>query len=120
MNHSEHLNIVFEALVSEHRRAIIYTLSLQPRSISQLADQQKLSLPAIYKHIRVLESAKLIRRKKSGRTNFLALNADTLGVLQRWLMQYHTGWGTRAETLENYVASIERTDLQLTNERTKR
>ena len=48
------LDLLFEALANDHRRGIIYTLGLQPRSISQLADQEKLSLPAIHKHIKVL------------------------------------------------------------------
>ena len=108
MDESEELNARFEAMANEHRRAIIYTLGLQPRSISQLAAQQKLSLPAIHKHIRVLESAGLIQRRKSGRTNFLALDKSALGSLQRWLMQFYSGWGNRVETLENYVAMIEK------------
>ena len=98
----------FEAMANPHRRAIIYTLGLQPRAISQLAEQQKLSLPAIHKHIKVLEAAGLIQRKKSGRTNFLALDKAALGDLQRWLMQFYTGWGNQVESLENYVAQIEK------------
>ena len=49
-------------------------------------------------------------RKKSGRTNFLALNKATLKLLQDWLMQYHAYWGNQEETLENYVAGIERAE----------
>ena len=108
------LDPFFEALASGHRRAIIYSLGLSPASISQLAAQQDLSLPAIHKHIKLLESAKLIQRKKSGRTNFLALNKATLASVQRWLMQYHSYWGNQEETLENYVASIKKTEGQLT------
>ena len=103
---TDELDQIFEALANDHRRSIIYTLGLNPRSISQLAVQEKLSLPAIHKHIRVLESSNLVRRKKSGRTNFLALNKATLKVLQDWLAQYHTHWGNQEETLENYVAGI--------------
>ena len=102
------LNAKFEAMANEHRRAIIYTLGLQPRSISQLAADRSLSLPAIHKHIKVLEAAGLIQRKKSGRTNFLALDKVALGELQRWLMQFYSGWGNRVEKLENYIAQIEK------------
>ena len=102
------LDQIFEALANEHRRAIIFTLGLQPRSIGQLAEQEQLSFPAIYKHIQALESAGLIVRKKSGRTNFLALNKRTIGLLQHWLMQCQAHWGNGQETLENYVAGIER------------
>ena len=111
---SPELDNLFEALANSHRRAIIYTLGYQPKSISQLATQQNLSLPAIYKHITALEEAELIMRKKSGRTNFLALNKKSLGLLQQWLMQYHTYWGNQVETLENYVKGIEQAERQLT------
>ena len=97
------LNKIFEALANEHRREIVYVLSLQPASIGQLASLRGLSLPAIYKHIKILEQGDLIIRKKLGRTNFLALNRNSLRVLQDWLSQYHTYWGTNEETLENYT-----------------
>ncbi len=97
------LNKIFEALANEHRREIVYVLSLQPASIGQLASMRGLSLPAIYKHIKILEEGNLVTRKKLGRTNFLALNRNSLRVLQDWLSQYHTYWGTNEETLENYT-----------------
>jgi DNA-binding transcriptional ArsR family regulator len=96
------LNRVFDALANEHRREIVYVLSLQPASIGQLASMRGLSLPAIYKHIKILEKGELVIRKKFGRTNFLALNRRSLRVLQDWLSQYHAYWGTNEETLENY------------------
>lgn len=97
------LNQVFDALANEHRREIVYVLSLQPASIGQLASRRGLSLPAIHKHIKILEKAGFVLRKKVGRTNFLALNRDSLRVLQDWLMHYHAYWGTNAETLENHA-----------------
>jgi DNA-binding transcriptional ArsR family regulator len=97
------LNKVFEALANEHRREVVYVLSLQPASIGQLASMRALSLPAIHKHIKILEKGGLVVRKKIGRTNFLALNRDSLRVLQDWLTQYHPYWGTNEETLENYA-----------------
>ena len=104
---SKHLDAVFTALANKHRRAITYRLSLQPSSISELAKVLKLSLPAIHKHIRVLEEAKLLQRKKSGRCNFLALNRDALTALREWIESYHSYWGTNAESLKNYVKWIE-------------
>ncbi len=112
----DELVIVFAALASERRRQIVYTLGLRPASIKQLADQQKLSLPAIHRHIKVLEEAKLVTRKKSGRVNFLALNRNQLMMMQDWIRQYHTYWGNQHETLENYVASMEKDEAKLTKE----
>ncbi len=81
---------------------MIQLLALQPHSISRLADIRGLSLPAINKHVRVLEEAGMVRRRKLGRTTFLALDRTSIRSLQAWLGQYHAYWGTEKETLENY------------------
>ena len=94
---------VFNALGNEHRRQIIEQLAIQPRSISQLARHQRLSLPAIHKHVRVLEEAGMVQRRTIGRTNFLALKREPLVVLQAWIEQFHPWWGTDGESLENYT-----------------
>ena len=108
INKQQDLDDLFEAFANKHRREIIYVLSLQPCSISQLASMRSLSLPAIHKHIKLLEKADLILRKKIGRTNFLAFNRESLRGLQDWLMQYHTYWGSNEETLENYAQYLGR------------
>ena len=107
------LDRVFAALANKRRRKIVYSLGLQPASISQLANQQRLSLPAIHRHIKVLEQAKLVRRKKSGRVNFLALDRSGLLLIQDWVLQYQAYWGSQEETLENYINSIERYEIKL-------
>lgn len=97
------LDRIFVALGNQHRRDIVYHLSLQPASISELAESLKLSLPAMNKHIAILEDAKLLQRKKSGRSNFLALNRTALLTLHSWLAQYHAYWGSNEESLDNYI-----------------
>ena len=81
------LDIVFEALANKHRREIIYVLSLEPCSINKLAFLRNLSLPAIHKHIELLEKAGMVTRRKIGQTNFLTLNREALHGLQDWLMR---------------------------------
>lgn len=97
------LSPAFDALANQHRREIIHALALQPRSISQLAALRDLSLPAIHKHVRVLEEAAMVQRRKIGRTNFLALQREPLRRVQAWIDQFHPWWGTEGETLENYA-----------------
>lgn len=104
----DELSRVFDALANEHRREMIRLLALEPRSISQLADLRGLSLPAIHKHVRVLEEAAMVSRRKLGRTNFLALEREPLGRLQAWTDQFHPWWGTDAETLANYADALRR------------
>ena len=84
------LDTVFEALANMHRREIIYVLSLEPCSISKLAFLRNLSLPAIHKHIEVLEKGGLVTRRKIGQTNFLTLNRAALRVLEDWLNRINT------------------------------
>lgn len=104
---SEQLDTVLAALANPKRRAIIHELSLQPATIGQLARHHGLSLPAIHKHIRTLEEAELIIRRKAGRTNFVALNAGALDTAQNWISQYHTTWGNAQASLENYISRMQ-------------
>ena len=81
------LDNIFEALANKHRREIIYVLSLGPCSISKLAFLRNLSLPAIHKHIEVLEKGGIVTRRKIGQTNFLTLNRDSFRGLQDWFIR---------------------------------
>jgi DNA-binding transcriptional ArsR family regulator len=96
------LDRVLDALANPHRRAIVYLLGLQPYAINQLAVARDLSLPAIHKHLKVLENADLITRRKSGRTTFLTLKRKPLRELQGWIGQFHPYWGSDDATYENY------------------
>jgi len=104
---SPKLDAVLYALANKKRRNILHILALNPSTISNLSRHTELSLPAIYKHMRTLESANLIVRKKSGRTNFVALNSKTLGLAQNWIGQYKTNWGNPKASLINYIARMQ-------------
>lgn len=112
MTTTKNLDKIFEALGNQHRREIIYGLSLQPYSISQLADMRSLSLPAIHKHIKILENAGLVLNKKNGRTHFLTINRKALQGLQEWLMQYQPYWGNDKETLANYEQFLKKKPMK--------
>lgn len=109
------LDAVMTALANKQRRQIVSMLSLQPASIQQLAERLHVSLPAIHRHIKVLEDAALIQRKKSGRTNFVAIHRKGLQALQAWVMQYHAYWGSDNESLENYVQGIQNANERVTH-----
>jgi len=96
------LDRLFGALSNRHRREMTRLLALQPYSISRLAALRGLSLPAMNKHVRVLEEAGIVRRRKLGRTTFLTLDRASILNLQEWLGEFHAWWGTEKETLENY------------------
>jgi DNA-binding transcriptional ArsR family regulator len=96
------LDQVLTAVANPHRREIVRVLGLQPCAISQLAQLRSLSLPAIHKHLKVLEEAGLISRRKRGRTTYLTLNPGPLARLQEWVGQFHPYWGSAEASYENY------------------
>lgn len=87
------LDSVLGALANRHRREIVRHLAFQPESIGRLAALRGLSLPAVNKHIGVLERAGLVHRRKSGRTTYLSLGRDPILLLQSWLGEFHAWWG---------------------------
>jgi DNA-binding transcriptional ArsR family regulator len=95
------LDQVLEAVANPHRRDIVRVLGLQPCAINQLAQMRALSLPAIHKHLKVLEGAGLITRRKQGRTTYLTLNRR-----QEWVNQFHPYWGADEATYENYARHL--------------
>src|SRR5258706_16309446 len=88
-----HLDGIFAALSDPTRRAVLARLSEAPElSVTALAAPFAMSLPAVLKHLDVLEVADLIRRRKSGRTVSCRLNAAPLQEAQRWLAHYERVW----------------------------
>jgi DNA-binding transcriptional ArsR family regulator len=104
----EKLDLVFAALANRRRRAIVLSLASKPASIAQLAQEHGMSLPAIHRHILALEDADLVHRRKSGRVNYLAISRAGLALALDWLSGFHPHWGSDRESLENYIAGIER------------
>ena len=98
----DELDGVLAALANRHRREIVGLLALHPHSISRLAELRGLSLPAINKHVGVLEQAGLVGRRKFGRTTFLTLGRAPILALRDWLGGFHAHWGTDNDSLENY------------------
>ena len=101
------LDQILQAVANPHRRDILRVLGLQPCAISELARMRGLSLPAIHKHVKVLEEAGLIARRKQGRTTYLALNRRPLAQLQQWVNQFHPYWGSDEATYENYARYLD-------------
>jgi DNA-binding transcriptional ArsR family regulator len=97
---SASLDEVFHALADPTRRAMLRALSTGPRNIRELAEPFSMSFVAASKHVRVLESAGLLRRKVEGRSHFLRLNPRPLAGAHAWLAFYEQFWTERLDTLE--------------------
>ena len=97
------LSLTFCALADPTRRAILQQLTLGESSVTALAEPFAISLPAISKHLNVLEQANLISREKQGRTQSCRLTVKPMTVAGNWLAYYRPFWEERLEALAGYL-----------------
>lgn len=103
LDHSPRLDLVFHALSHPARRAMIRQLSDGERNLSELAAPLKMTFPAATKHVRVLEGAKLVRRRIAGRQHLCRLNAAPLKEATLWTEQFRRIWEARFEALDSLL-----------------
>jgi DNA-binding transcriptional ArsR family regulator len=99
----EQLNTVFFALADPTRRAILARLAHGEASGTELAQPFSISVPAISKHLRVLEHAELILHRKEGRTHLFRLAARPLREAATWLEPYRQFWEAQFDSLDTYL-----------------
>ena len=99
------LDITFHALADPTRRGMLANLALGEKSIGELAEPFKMSLAGASKHVKVLEEAGLLKRRKVGRTHFIRLEAGPLEEADGWLRQWEEFWTTRLDRLQALVES---------------
>src|SRR5712692_1059204 len=100
---AEQLTTVFLALADPTRRAILERLAPGEASGTELARPFSISVPAISKHLRVLEHAELILHRKDGRTHRFRLAARPLKDAAAWLEHYRQFWDTQFDALDTYL-----------------
>lgn len=88
------------ALADPTRRSILERLSHGEARVTELARPYCMSLNAVSKHIRVLERARLIRRRRAGREHFLAFNPDPLAGAAAWIEAQRSLWMSRLDALD--------------------
>jgi len=98
------LDATFGALADPTRRAILASLTLGETSISGLAGPHRMSLPAVMKHVRVLQQAGLVSQKKIGRTRFCQLAPAPLKQAEDWIAQYRRFWEGAFDSLERFLS----------------
>lgn len=103
LDRSSRLDSVFHALAHPARRAIIRQLSRGERNLSELASPLRMTFPAATKHVRVLERAKLVRRRVSGRQHLCRLSAAPLKEALLWTEQFRQNWEARFEALDSLL-----------------
>jgi DNA-binding transcriptional ArsR family regulator len=104
---SSRLDLVFHALAHPARRAIIRQLAGGERNLSELASPLRMTFPAATKHVRVLEAAKLVRRRVVGREHRCRLHAAPLKDATLWAEQVRQNWEARFSALDSLLDEMQ-------------
>ena len=97
----------FSALADPTRRAILARLALGETSVTELAEPFEMSMPAVSKHLRVLERAGLVERGRQAQYRPVKLRAEPLRQAWGWIEQYRQFWEESFDRLDAYLKTIE-------------
>jgi DNA-binding transcriptional ArsR family regulator len=103
----DQLSSTFAALADPTRRAILARLSLGETSVTELAKPFEMSMPAVSKHLKVLERAGLISRGREAQWRPCRLDAGPLKDAASWIEDYRRFWSTHLDALERYLDRID-------------
>ncbi len=101
------LSAVFMALADPTRRAMLQALSHGDRTLTELASPFSISVPAVTKHLRILERAGLISRSRQAQRKPCSLQAQPLKEAATWIDQYRAEWEARLDRLDAFVTSLQ-------------
>jgi DNA-binding transcriptional ArsR family regulator len=104
---SDHLSTTFAALADPTRRAILARLALGEASVTELAKPFDMSLPSVCKHLKVLEDAGLIARRRNGKWRPRRLEAAPLHQVDNWLQHYRRFWVQGLDHLHEYLRELD-------------
>ena len=113
----DHLSTTFAALADPTRRAILARLAAGECSVTELAQPFDMSMPAVSKHLRVLEQAGLISRRHEAQWRWCRIEAAPLQAVAEWAEHYQRLWERRLDRLDQYLEEIKAN--QKANQRTK-
>jgi DNA-binding transcriptional ArsR family regulator len=105
--HSDRLSATFSALADPTRRAILARLALGETSVNELAEPFDISLPAVSKHLKVLEQAGLITRGRAAQSRPARIEPEGVKAVEDWLEEYRKLWSQRLDRLEDYLREIQ-------------
>ena len=104
VNYSAALDATFGALADPTRRAILAHLSESPdATVGEIARPFAMSLPAVSKHLRVLEDAGLLARRREGREHHCRVLAEPMRTASEWISHYEKFWEGRLDALARYL-----------------
>ena len=104
----EHLDLTFSALADPTRRSILARLARGEASVTKLSAPFKMSLPAISKHLKVLQRAGLIARGREAQWRPCRLNASPLKEVADWVEHYRRFWEESFDRLDDYLREMKK------------
>ncbi len=97
------LDRIFHALSDSTRRSILRQVAKGEHTVTEIAEPYDLTFAAISKHLKVLEAARLIARRKDGSFQMISLNPEALKTADQWLRLYQQFWSTRLANLKHLL-----------------
>ena len=116
---SDQLSATFAALADPTRRAILARLVTGECSVTELAEPFDMSMPAVSKHLRVLQNAGLIARRHDAQWRHCRIDAAPLKEVAKWAESYRHIWEGRLDRLDTYLKTIRSTHAKTTTTREK-
>jgi DNA-binding transcriptional ArsR family regulator len=107
---ADHLSTTYAALADPTRRAILARLAAGEATVGELAEPFAMSLPAVSKHLKVLERAGLIARRRQAQWRPCRLEAGPLKDAAQWLDHYRRFWDESLDRLDDYLAELQSGD----------
>ena len=102
----QQLDRIFYCLADPTRRSIIRRIRGGDKKVGELAEPLKMTLPAVSKHLKILEETGLISRKIQGREHFIHLNGAPLREAMNWIADYRPFWDNRLKALEKELGGL--------------
>jgi DNA-binding transcriptional ArsR family regulator len=102
------LSLTFSALADPTRRAILARLTHGEASVSQLCEPFAISMPAISRHLKVLEAAGLVTRGRNAQFRPVALDAAPLAAAAGWVNTYRQFWDKSFDRMDGYLAELQK------------
>jgi DNA-binding transcriptional ArsR family regulator len=104
---TDHLSTTFAALADPTRRAILARLASGECSVTELAEPFDMSMPAVSKHLRVLERAGLVARRREAQWRHCRIDAGPLKEVADWAEHYRHIWEQRLDRLDSYLQHLQ-------------
>lgn len=110
MPNQQPIDAMFAALADPTRRAVVERLGHGPASVSVLAADHPIALPSFLQHLKLLESAGLVRSEKHGRVRTCTLEPLALTAVEQWIVDRRRSWESRLNRLGKYLDEMEDPD----------